>query len=321
MGARNLLDLIGNTPLVELESFDAGPCRLLLKLECQNPGGSIKDRIGLAMIRAAEADGRLRPGGTIVEATAGNTGLSLALVAARRGYRLHVVIPDKMSAEKTAQLRAMGAEVVTTRSDVPKGHPEHYQDLAERLAAEAPDAWYVNQFANPANPLAHETGTGPEIWAQTGGRLDAVVCGVGSGGTITGLSRFFARTAPRVELVLADPEGSALAGYVRTGELGAAGSWLVEGIGEDFLPPILDLSRVGTAITIPDGESLRTARELLRREGILAGSSTGCLLAAALRWCREQTEPRTVVTFACDSGAKYLSKLYDDDWMRARGLL
>src|SRR3954447_6477020 len=299
-----ILGLIGNTPVVELTRFDTGPCRLFVKLESQNPGGSIKDRIGLAMIETAERDGRLQPGGTIVEATAGNTGLGLALVASRKGYRLVLVVPDKMARKKVLHLRALGAEVRITRSDVGKGHPEYYQDLAERLTAGIPGAFYVNQFANPANPLAHEIGTGPELWQQLGGAIDAVVCGVGSGGTLGGLSRFFAKVSPATDMVLADPEGSVLAPWIRTGQMIEAGSWAVEGIGEDFIPPIADLSRVRTAYTIPDKESFDTARELLSREGILAGSSSGTLVAAALRYCREQTAPKRVVSFICDSGNK-----------------
>ncbi|MFP5307090.1 MAG: pyridoxal-phosphate dependent enzyme [Gammaproteobacteria bacterium] len=317
-----ILDTIGNTPLVELQKLDTGRCRLFVKLENQNPTGSIKDRIGLSMIEAAEREGRIQPGGTLIEATAGNTGLGLALVAAQKGYRLILVIPDKMAQEKVLHLKALGAEVRITRSDVGKGHPDYYQDIAERLAAEIPDSFYVNQFANPANPLAHEATTGPEIWAQTGQMLDAVVCGVGSGGTLTGLSRYFARVAPHVEMVLADPVGSVLADVVRTGSIQKeAGSWLVEGIGEDFIPPNCDLARVRSAYEIGDAESFLTARELLRREGILGGSSTGTLLAAALRYCREQTSPKRVVTFVCDSGNKYLSKMYNDFWMFDQGLL
>ena len=318
--AAGVLALIGNTPLVRLESFDTGPCALFAKLENQNPGGSIKDRIGLTMIEAAERAGHLRPGSTIVEATAGNTGLGLALVAGRKGYRLLLVIPDKMSQEKIFHLRALGAEVRLTRSDVAKGHPDYYQDLAARLAREQ-GAFYVNQFENPANPLAHETTTGPEMWRQMDEDLDAVVCGVGSGGTITGLSRYFSRVAPDVEMVLADPAGSILADYVKTGKVGQAGSWLVEGIGEDFVPSIADLTRVKYAYTIPDEESLSTARALLRGEGILAGSSSGTLVAAALRYCRAQTEPKRVVTLVCDSGNKYLSKMFNDYWMRDQGFL
>jgi cystathionine beta-synthase len=319
---QNVLGTIGNTPLVELRRLDTGPCRLFAKLENQNPGGSIKDRIGLSMIEAAERDGTLEPGGTIVEATAGNTGLGLALVAAQKGYRLILVIPDKMSQEKVFHLRALGAETRITRSDVGKGHPEYYQDVAARLAAEIPGAFYVNQFANEANPRAHELGTGPEIWEQMEHQVDAVVCGVGTGGTLTGLSRFFARVAPQVEMVLADPVGSILAPLVRTGKAPErAGSWLVEGIGEDFVPPVCDLSRVKKAYSIADREALLTCRELLLREGVMAGTSTGTLVAAALRYCRESDRPKRVVTLVCDSGNKYLSKVYNDFWMRDQGFL
>jgi cystathionine beta-synthase len=320
--AHNVIELIGNTPIIELPQIDTGPCRLFVKLENQNPGGSIKDRIGLSMIEAAERDGRLKPGGTIVEATAGNTGLGLALVASQKGYRLIIVIPDKMSQEKIFNLKAMGAEILLTRSDVGKGHPDYYQDKAAAIVKDTPGAIYINQFENPANPLAHETGTGPEIWAQMGHDVDAVVCGVGSGGTITGLSRFFEKVNPDTEMILADPKGSILADYVDTGELKTeVGSWLVEGIGEDFIPPVCDLSRVKQAITVDDAESFQTAREVLEKTGILAGTSSGTLIAAAIRYCREQTEPKRVVTFVCDSGNKYLSKAFNDYWMFDQGLL
>src|SRR5579875_154821 len=319
---RNVLELIGRTPLVAVRGFDTGPCELYLKLENQNPGGSIKDRVGLYMIEAAEREGRIKPGATLIEATAGNTGLGLALVAGQKGYRLQLVIPDKMSREKIFHLKAMGAEVIMTRSDVQKGHPDYYQDLAARLAREASNAWYVGQFSNEANPLAHEETTAPEIWEQMGRRLDAVVCGVGTGGTLTGMSRYFARVAPAVEMVLADPQGSALAGAVRTGKAEATGrGWLVEGIGGDHVPPVCDLSRVRKAYTVSDAESFRTCRELLAREGILAGTSTGTLLAAALRYCREQTQPKRVVSLVCDSGNKYLSKVYNDYWMLDQGFI
>ncbi|MGI9481795.1 MAG: pyridoxal-phosphate dependent enzyme [Hyphomicrobiales bacterium] len=320
----SVLDEIGNTPMHEITKLDTGRCRLFVKLENQNPGGSIKDRIGKTMIEAAEADGLLKPGGTIIEATAGNTGLGLALIAAQKGYDLVIVVPDKMAQEKIFHLRAMGADVRTTRSDVGKGHLEYYQDMAERIAKEN-GYFYVNQFANEANTLAHETTTGPEILAQckaAGTVPDAVVCGVGSGGTLTGLSRFFQKANPSTEMVLADPEGSVLAEYVETGKLPEeVGSWMVEGIGEDFLPPILDLEGVQTAYTVSDGEAFETARELLKKEGLLAGSSSGTLIAAALRHARAQTEPKTIVTFVCDSGNKYLSKMFNDFWMIDNGFL
>jgi cystathionine beta-synthase len=318
----NVLELIGHTPVVRINHFDTGPCELFIKLESQNPGGSIKDRIGLRMIEDAEAAGKIRPGSTLVEGTAGNTGLGLALVAAQKGYRLILVIPDKMSREKISNLKAMGAEVVLTRSDVGKGHPEYYQDLAKRLASEMDNAFFINQFSNPSNPQAHEDLTGPEIWAQMKGDLDAIVLGVGSSGTVTGLSHFFAREAPELELVLADPEGSILAEYINEGTLATeSGSWMVEGIGEDFLPTISDFTRVTRAYCISDRESFKVGRELLTREGILGGSSTGTLLAAALKYCQEQTEPKRVLTFACDTGNRYLSKMFNDFWMRDQGFL
>lgn len=316
-----VLALIGNTPVVRLQNIDTGPCELYVKLESQNPGGSIKDRIALAMIEAAERSGQLRAGGTIIEATAGNTGLGLALVAVRKGYRIKLVVPDKMSTEKIQQLKAMGAEVILTRSDVNKGHPMYYQDLALRIASETPGAYYIDQFNNPANPLAHTLSTGPEIWQQMDQQLDAIAVGVGSSGTLSGLSAYFADTAPQMEFVLADPQGSILADYVETGHFGPAGSWRVEGIGEDFIPPLANFDMVKKAYRISDQESLFTARALLEKEGILAGSSSGTLVAAALRYCRAQTTPKRVLTFICDSGNKYLSKQFNDNWLVDQGLL
>ncbi len=318
-----ILSLIGETPLVEITQFDTGPCQLFLKLENQNPTGSIKDRIALSMIEAAEEEGKLEPGGTVIEATAGNTGLGLALVAAAKGYRVVLVIPDKMSQEKISHVRALGAEVRLTRSDVTRGHPEYYQDVAARLAEEIPGAFYVNQFGNPANPLAHERTTGPEIWEQMRHDVDAVVVGVGSGGTLTGLGRFFNRVRPRrgIEMVLADPAGSVLYEYVKTGKLVESGSWAVEGIGEDFIPEIADMSLVTDAFEIDDEESFAIARDLLQKEGIFGGSSTGTLVAGALRYCRQQTQPKRVVSFVADTGNKYLSKMYNDFWMAEQGFI
>jgi len=316
---KSALDLIGHTPMVELTKFETGPCKLFVKLENQNPGGSIKDRIGKSMIEAAEQDGRLKPGGTIVEATAGNTGLGLAQVGILKGYKLLLIVPDKMAREKIQHLRAMGAEVQITRSDVGKGHPDYYQDMAQRIAHDI-GGFFVNQFANPANPKAHENGTAPEIWEQLGHKVDAIVVGVGSGGTMTGIARFFARVSPQTQIVLADPIGSILAPLVMTGAKAEPGSWTIEGIGEDFVPPNCDLSLVHTAYAISDKESVETARALLAKEGILGGSSSGTLLAAALRYCREQTEAKRVVTLVPDSGNKYLSKLYNDFWVIEQGL-
>ena len=318
----SVLELIGETPIVKARHLDTGVCELYLKLECMNPGGSIKDRIGLKMIEAAEKAGRIKPGDTLVEGTAGNTGIGLALVAQQKGYKLILVVPDKMSREKIFNLRAMGADVVLTRSDVAKGHPQYYQDMAERLARETPGAYFINQFGNPDNPAAHEQGTGPEIWRQMDGDMDAIVFGCGSSGTMTGLSRYFARTAPKVELILADPVGSILEEYINRGTLSEkSASWLVEGIGEDFLPPISDFTRVTKAYAVTDKESFLAGRELLMKEGVLGGSSTGTLLAAALKYCREQTEPKKVVVFVCDTGNKYLSKMFNDYWMLDQGFL
>ncbi|HEY6544419.1 MAG TPA: pyridoxal-phosphate dependent enzyme [Dokdonella sp.] len=318
----SVLELIGNTPMVKAQRLDTGPCELFLKLESANPGGSIKDRIGLSMIEGAEKSGKLKPGATLVEGTAGNTGLGLALVAQAKGYRLVLVVPDKMSREKIFNLKAMGAEVVLTRSDVAKGHPEYYQDLAERIARETPGAYFINQFGNPDNPLAHEQSTGPEILEQLDGKVDAIVFGCGSSGTMTGLSKYFARVSPHTEFILADPVGSILAQYINEGTLSdKSASWMVEGIGEDFLPSISDFSRVKKAYAISDKESFLTARELLAKEGVFGGSSTGTLLAAALKYCREQTEPKRVVTLVCDTGNKYLSKMYNDYWMLDNGFL
>jgi len=316
----SVLEMIGRTPLLRVNRFDTGVCELYLKLELMNPAGSIKDRIGVSMIEEAERRGDIKPGDPPGEATAGDTGLGVALVAAQKGYQLVLVLPDKMSQEKIFNLRAMGAEVILTRSDVAKGHPEYYQDLGERLARER-GAYYLNQFGNPDNPKAHESTTAPEIWEQMQGKLDAVVVGVGSSGTIAGLTHFFKRTAPHVEIVVADPVGSVIAEYIRTGKLTQKGAWLVEGIGEDFIPSICDFSLTRRAYAISDTESFATARELLLREGLLAGSSTGTLLAAALRFCREQKAPKRVLTFACDTGNKYLSKLFNDFWMEDQGFI
>ena len=317
----NVLEMIGNTPMLELTKLDTGPCRLFVKMESMNPGNSIKDRIAISMIEAAEQSGELKPGGLIVEATAGNTGLALALVGSQKGYEVVVVVPDKMSNEKISHLRAMGAEVLMSRSDVTREHPDYYQNVAARLAESRPGAYYINQFANEANRAAHYDTTGPEIWEQMNGNLDAFVAGVGSGGTVTGVGRFLKEQDPSIQLVLADPTGSILEPLVNEGREVEAGSWMVEGIGEDFVPDILDLELVDTAIEVDDRDAFLAARELLQKEGVLAGSSVGTLLTAALRYCRMQTEPKTVVTLICDHGAKYLSKMFNDHWMTDQGFI
>ena len=318
----SLLDLIGNTPILKLKSLDTGPCDLFVKLESGNPGGSIKDRIGLSIIEEAEASGDLQPGGTIIEATAGNTGLGLALIAALKGYKIILVIPDKMSREKILHLEGLGAEIILTRSDVPEGHPEYYQDLARKIASETPGSFLADQFSNPANPLAHRTTTAPEIWEQMKGNVDAVVAGVGSGGTLTGLAQFFKSKNPDISMVAADPEGSVVADAILTGKYTyEGGSWLVEGVGEDFIPNNFDLTLMDDAEIVSDKEAFEVLQVLLKEEGILGGSSSGTLVAAAAKWCRKQTEPKNVVTFICDTGNKYLSKAFNKSWLHDNNLL
>ena len=313
--------MVGHTPMLEVTKIDTGQCRLFLKLENQNPGGSIKDRVGLMMVAEAEQQGKIKQGDRIIEATAGNTGLGLALAAKRKGYRLTLVIPDKMSEEKLCHLESMGVEIIITRSDVTKGHPDYYQDLARTLA-EKTGAYFINQFENPANPLAHELSTAPEIWEQMDHDVDAIIVGAGSTGTLTGISHFFQKLeGNKTQMVLADPAGSVLADYVNKGQLHeVSGSWLVEGIGEDFIPKIADFSLTKKAYSITDTEAFTAAHDLLAKEGILAGSSTGTLFAAALRYCRESDRPQRVVTLVCDSGNKYLSKMYNHIWLNDHGI-
>ena len=315
-----LMSMIGNTPMLEVTQIDTGPCRLLLKMESQNPGNSIKDRIAVSMIEAAEQSGDLTEGGHIIEATAGNTGIALALVGCLKGYKVTVVVPDKMSDAKIAHLRALGADVAITRSDVQKGHPEYYQEVAARMANET-GGFYVNQFENKANAAAHFSTTGPEIWQQTDGTIDAIVGGIGSGGTLAGAGRYLKDMNPAISIILADPEGSILTPLINEGKEVEAGSWLVEGIGEDFVPDVADIGLIDEAIAVDDKATFEAARDLLRQEGVLAGSSTGTLLAAALTWCRKQTEPKTVVTFVCDHGSKYLDRMFNDYWMRDQGFI
>lgn len=312
----NLIELIGNTPLVEIKNIDTGPCQLFVKMESLLPGGSLKDRTALYLITEAEKAGLIKPGDTLVEATSGNTAIGLSLISAIRGYKLLIVMTNKVSQEKINQIKATGAEIVITRCDVNKEHPEYYHNLARTLAQER-GGFYINQFANPANPLAHEKTMAPEIWQQMEHNLDAVVCGVGTGGHMTGLCRYFKKHAPHVNIVIADPQGSVVATYVNTGEqIEKTGCWLVEGIGEDCIRPLCDFSLSKQAYSISDAEAFATARELLQKEGIFSGPSSGVAVAGALRYCRSQTKPQRVVTFIYDSGAKYLSKMYNDEWLK-----
>ncbi len=305
----SILGAIGRTPLILLRRVAQDvPARILVKLEAQNPGGSVKDRVGVAMVDEAERRGLLRPGGTIIEATAGNTGVGLALAAAVKGYRCIFVLPDKMSAEKISLLKAYGAEIVQTPTSVPPDSQESYNGVADRLAREVPGAWRPNQFANLANPDVHYHTTGPEIWEQTGGRITAFVAGAGTGGTISGVGRYLKERDSEIRVIGADPEGSVLSGD-------SPKPWKVEGIGEDFMPKTLNGQVVDEWIRIGDAESFRTARELARREGLLVGGSSGTAVAAALRFARRLSANDLVVVLCADTGRNYLSKFYDDDWM------
>ncbi len=312
---KSVLDLIGNTPLLQVMNIDTGLCNLFLKLESQNPGGSIKDRPAKYMIEDAEQKGRLSKGGLIIEATAGNTGIGLALIAIQRGYKCLIVVPDKMAKEKIIHLEALGAEVVVTRSDVEKGHPEYYADLAEKIANNNEGSLYINQFANNANLQSHLKWTGPEILDQLSNKIDAFCAGVGTGGTITGVGKAIRKINKNCDIILADPVGSILEPKINTGKIpDKVGSWIVEGIGEDYIPPLLDLSLITHAYAISDKEALETCNKILKKEGILSGSSSGTLISAAIKYCKEQTESKNVVTLVCDTGNKYL-KIYDKDWL------
>lgn len=311
----SVLEGIGKTPLAQITNIDTGCCELFVKLESLNPGGSIKDRIALYLIDDAEQRGLIQPGDTLIEATAGNTGVGLALVAGQKGYGLKVVMPDKMSREKVYCLQAMGAEVILTRSDVGKGHPEYYQDFAQNLALQN-GYYYVNQFCNSANVRAHYETTGPEIWQQMEHNVDCFVCGVGTGGTLSGAGGYLKEKNRDLEIVLADPEGSILASMVETGQPpDSIGSWFVEGIGEDFVPDNCRLDLVTRAYSVNDRDAFSSVKDLLQKEGIMGGSSTGTLFSAALRYCRQQSTPKRVVSFVCDTGNRYLSKVYNEEWI------
>src|SRR5438552_3687217 len=310
-----ILQSIGKTPLVKLRRLTDGlKASVCVKVESQNPGGSVKDRVALAMVAEAERRGWLRPGGTIIEATAGNTGVGLAMIAAVKGYRCIFVLPDKMSAEKIRLLKAYGAEVVITPTNVAPDAPESYNGVAERLTREIPGAWRPNQFTNMANPEIHYRTTGREIWEQTEGRVTAFVAGVGTGGTISGVARYLKEQNPDVRIIGADPEGSVLSG-------GTPRPWKVEGIGEDFVPKTFNSQMVDDWVRVSDAESFHTARALARREGILVGGSSGTAVAAALRYARRLSGENLVVALCADTGRNYLSKCFDDTWLGENKLL
>ncbi|HEY3266751.1 MAG TPA: cystathionine beta-synthase [Armatimonadota bacterium] len=309
----SVLEAIGRTPLIRLSRVTDGlPVTLLAKVESLNPGGSVKDRVGLAMIEDAERQGFLRPGGTIVEATAGNTGVGLAVVAASKGYRCIFVLPDKMSEDKVNLLRAYGAEVVITPTSVAPDSPESYNGVADRIAREIPGAFRPNQFANPVNPGAHYRTTGPEIWQDTDGRVDVFVAGMGTGGTISGVGRYLKEQNPNVLVIGADPEGSILSGD-------APKPYVVEGIGEDFVPATFDRQAVDEMVRVSDAESFQMARRLAREEGLLVGGSSGTAVSAALKYARRLPAGKVVVVLLPDTGRNYLSKIFSSKWLEEHG--
>lgn len=311
--ADSVLDLIGRTPIVRLRQVGVDlPCPVLAKLERTNPGGSVKDRPALAMIEAAEKSGELKPGGTIIEPTSGNTGVGLAIVAAQRGYECIFVMTDKVSEEKVQLLRAYGAEVVVCPVAVPPEDPDSYYSTAERLMRETPNSYSPNQYANPANPAAHEATTGPEIWAQTDGKITHFVAGAGTGGTISGVGRFLKSKNPDIQIVAADPEGSVFSG-------GSGRPYLVEGVGEDFWPDTYDASVIDRVIAVSDRESFMMARRVTEREGLLIGGSCGTAVVAALELGRECGPDDLIVVLIPDSGQLYLSKVFNDDWLDEYG--
>ncbi len=309
----NVLATIGRTPLIRLSRVaDGVPAMLLAKVECFNPGGSVKDRVGLRMIEDAEEKGLLKPGGTIVEATAGNTGAGLALVAAIKGYRSIFVLPDKMSEDKINLLKAYGAEVVITPTSVPPDSPESYNGVAERLAREIPGAYRPNQFANPENPAAHYHSTGPEIWEDTDGKVDVFVAGMGTGGTISGTGKYLKEKNPNIVVVGADPAGSVLSGD-------APRSYKVEGVGEDFIPATFNRQAIDEMVRVTDAESFAMARRLAREEGLLVGGSAGMATAAAVKYSRRMAPGKVVVVLLPDTGRNYLTRIFSDTWMRENG--
>jgi cystathionine beta-synthase len=319
----NVLDVVGNTPLVRLHTMTEGiQANVYAKVEFTNPGGSVKDRIAMHIIDAAERSGELKPGGTIIEATSGNTGAGLAMVAAMRGYQTIFVLPDKQSEEKRAALRAWGARVVVTPTNVEPDDPRSYYKTAARLVAETPNSFYANQYHNPANPLAHYESTGPELYEQLDGKIDVFIAGAGTGGTLSGVGQYLKEQNPNIKVVAIDPVGSLYYDYFHTGQLTQPHSYLLEGIGEDFLPSTMNFDYVDDVVRVNDAESFVATRSLVSQEGLFCGVSSGAAVAGGLKYVRRHDqEGLNVVILLPDSGSRYLSKVYNDNWMQENGFL
>ena len=318
----NILQTVGNTPLVRLRKVAAhSPCPVLAKVEYFNPGGSVKDRIGVAMVDAAVAEGKLKPGGTIVECTSGNTGLGLAMVAAVRGYRAVFCMPDKVSSEKVYLLKAFGAEVLLSPTAVAPESPESYYSVAKRIERERPGAVLMNQYHNPANPQAHYVSTGPELWKQTSGKITCFVAGMGTGGTITGTARYLKEKNQKVQVVGADPIGSILRHYHETGKMSEAHTYKIEGVGEDFIPSVFDFSLIDKVLSCSDRNGLNMARRLAREEAIFTGGSGGMAVWVAIEYAKTLSANDLMVVLLPDTGERYLSKVHNDEWMRDNHLL